>query len=68
MAKMNWGRNSQRQLMQRHGIEPLDGDDSFLRPAFQPRPVIKFRKRLSKEEQREQAAAAFIAWRDRQQP
>jgi hypothetical protein len=69
MSRMNWGRVHQRRIMHEHGCESVDGETpgSMLRimgpPKHRPRP-----RKLSKEELRAQAAAAFVAWRERQQP
>ena len=60
-ARMNWSRIDSRDRMQRQGVEdikdktPLGGQ-----PPKQPR------RKLSKAELREQATAAFLAWREGQ--
>jgi hypothetical protein len=59
-GRVNWTRISSRNRMQRQGVEdvkgktPLDGQPP------------KIRRRLSKAELREEAAAAFLAWREGQ--
>ncbi len=60
-ARVNWARISSRNRMRRQGVEdikgktPLDGQ-----PPKQPR------RKLGNAELREQAAAAFLAWREGQ--
>ena len=66
MSRMNWSRDHGRRLMLSHGVEPAREEDTFVRPLLH-RPA-RFRRRLSKEELRQQADAALIAWRERQQP
>ena len=57
---VNWARLSSRKRMQRQGVEDIKGKTP---PGGQP-PNI--RRKLSKAELREQAAAAFLAWREGQ--
>jgi hypothetical protein len=57
---VNWTRISSRNRMRRQGVEDIKGK----RPLDGQPP--KFRRRLSKAELREQAAAAFLAWREGQ--
>jgi hypothetical protein len=57
---VNWTRISSRNRMQRQGVEDIKGRTPL---GGQPR---KIRRRLSKAELREQAAAAFLAWREGQ--
>jgi len=59
-GRVNWARISSRNRMRQQGVEdkgktPLGGQ-----PPKQPR------RKLSKAELREQAAAAFLAWREGQ--
>jgi hypothetical protein len=54
---MNWSRISSRDRMQRQGVEDIKGKTPLVgRPP-------KIRRKLSKTELRQQAAAAFLAWR-----
>jgi hypothetical protein len=57
---VNWTRLSSRNRMQRQGVEDIKGKTPL---GGQP-PNI--RRKLSKAELREQAAAAFLAWREGQ--
>jgi hypothetical protein len=67
MGRMNWSRDHDRRRMRSRGIENARADeDTIVRPLL--RRSKPFRRRLSKEELREQATAAFMAWRERQQP
>jgi hypothetical protein len=59
-AHVNWARLSSRNRMQRQGVEDIKGKTPLVR---QP-PNI--RRKLSKAELLEQAAAAFLAWREGQ--
>jgi hypothetical protein len=59
-GRVNWTRISSRNRMQRQGVEDIKGKTSL---GGQP---PKIRLRLSKAELREQAAAAFLAWREGQ--
>ena len=55
---VNWSRKSSRDRMRRQGVEDIKGKMPLVgQPAKQPR------RKLSKAELREQAAAAFLAWR-----
>ena len=58
MARVNWSRKATRDRMRRQGLEDIDGKV----PLF-AQPPKKPRRKLSKAELREQAAAAFVAWR-----
>jgi hypothetical protein len=57
-GRMNWSRIGSRDGMRRKGIEDIKGKMPL---------VVQFpklpRRKLSKAELREQAAAAFLAWR-----
>jgi hypothetical protein len=55
-GRVNWTRISSRNRMRRQGVEDIKGTTPL---GGQP-PKIR---RLSKAELREQAAAAFLAWR-----
>jgi hypothetical protein len=57
---VNWTRISSRNRIQRQGVEDIKGKTPL---GGQP---PKIRRRLSKAELREQAAAAFLAWREGQ--
>jgi hypothetical protein len=58
---VNWTRINIRKRMQRQGVEDVKGKTPLgSEPPKQPR------RRLSKAELREQAAAAFLAWREGQ--
>ena len=59
-GRVNWVRLSSRNRMQRQGVEDIKGKTPL---GGQP-PNI--RRKLSKAELREQAAAAFLAWREGQ--
>jgi hypothetical protein len=59
-AHVNWARPSSRNRMQRQGVEDIKGKTPLV---GQP-PNI--RRKLSKAELLEQAAAAFLAWREGQ--
>jgi hypothetical protein len=56
---MNWSRIASRDRMWRQGVEDIDDGKV---PLF-AQPPKKPRRKLSKAELREQAAAAFLAWR-----
>jgi hypothetical protein len=60
MTGRNWTRISGRARMQRQGVEDIKGKTPL---SGQP---TKIRRRLSKAELREQATAAFLAWREGQ--
>ena len=66
MSKMNWSRDHDRRRMRIHGIEAARDEDTIVRPLL--RRPFRPRRRLSKEELREQATAALLAWRERKQP
>jgi len=58
-GRVNWSRLASRNRMRRQGVEDINGKmPLFAEPPKKPR-----RKKLSKAELREQAAAAFLAWR-----
>ena len=57
-GRVNWSRMKQRSLMRRRGIEDIKGTMPLV-----AEPPKKPRRKLSKAELREQAAAAFLAWR-----
>jgi hypothetical protein len=60
-GRVNWSRINSRNRMQRQGVEDIKGKTPLVgQPPKQPR------RRLSKAELREQAAAAFLAWRERE--
>ena len=61
-ARVNSARISIRNRMRRQGVEDVKGKTPFVldQPPKQPR------RKLSKAELREQAAAAFLAWREGQ--
>src|SRR5215831_3308009 len=61
MVRANWSSIASRNRMRRQGVEDIRG--------AMPRvtePPKKPRRKLSKAELREQAAAAFLAWREGQ--
>jgi hypothetical protein len=55
-SRMNWSRTDSRDRMQRQGVEDIKGKTPLVPPKQR-------RRKLSKAELREQAAAAFLAWR-----
>jgi hypothetical protein len=58
MGRMNWSRIATRDRMRRQGVEDVKGKMPLVvEPPKQPR------RKLSKGEVRQQAAAAFLAWR-----
>jgi len=57
MGRMNWSHIDSRARMRRQGVEDVKGKTPLV---DQP---PKIRRKLSKTELREQAAAAFLAWR-----
>ena len=59
-GRVNWSRISSRDRMRRQGVEDIKGKTPL---GDQP---PKIRRRVSKAELREQAAAAFLAWREGQ--
>jgi hypothetical protein len=58
-SRTNWKRIQQRRLMRRQGVEDVKGGTPIVTTPANKQP----RRRLSKAELREQAAAAFLAWR-----
>jgi hypothetical protein len=60
MTGRNWTRINIRNRMQRQGVEDIKGKT----PLDNQPP--KIRRRLSKAELREEAAAAFLTWREGQ--
>ena len=58
MGRMNWSHIDSRARMLRQGVEDVKGKTPLV--VDQP---PKIRPKLSKAELREQAAAAFLAWR-----
>ena len=58
-GRVNWVRLSSRNRMQRQGVEDIKGKT----PLVLDRPPKQPRRKLSKAKLREQAAAAFLAWR-----
>jgi hypothetical protein len=61
-GRVNWTRITNRNRMRRHGVEDIRGKT----PLVLDQPPKQHRRRLSKAELREQAAAAFLAWREGQ--
>ena len=59
-GRVNWSRINSRNRMQRQGVEDVKGKTPL---GDQP---PKVRRTLSKTKLREQAEAAFLAWRERQ--
>jgi len=57
---VNWSQTSNRKRMHRQGIEDIKGKT----PLVRDRPPKQRRSKLSKAELREQAEAAFVAWRE----
>ena len=57
MTRANWSRINSRNRMRRQGVEDVKGKMPVVGPAS------KARQKLSKAELREQAEAAFLAWR-----
>jgi hypothetical protein len=58
-ARVNWSRISSRNRMRRQGVEDVKGKMPVV---IDPTPKVR-RHKLSKAELREQAEAAFLAWR-----
>jgi hypothetical protein len=57
-GRVNWSRITNSNRMRRQGVEDIKGKTPVVgQPPKQPR------RKLSKAELREQAAAAFLAWR-----
>ena len=63
MTRTNWARHNLRDRMRRYGTELAKDDPLVMRPMLRRKPR---KRQLSKDELREQAAAAFLAWRERQ--
>ena len=59
MTGRNWARLGNRNRMRRQGVEDIKGKT----PLVLDQPPKQPRRKLSKAELREQAAAAFLAWR-----
>jgi hypothetical protein len=60
-GRINWRRLGDRDRMRRQGVEDVKGGTPvIIEPAKTPR------RKLSKAELREEAAAAFLAWREGQ--
>jgi hypothetical protein len=59
-GRVNWTRISSRNRMRRQGVEDIKGKT----PLVPDQPPKQHRRRLSKAELREQAEAAFLAWRE----
>ena len=59
-GRLNWSRIITRDRMQRQGVEDINGKIPVVGTA------PKIRLKLSKAELRQQAAAAFLAWRSDQ--
>ena len=60
MTGRNWTGIGNRNRMQRQGVEDIKGKI----PLVLDQPPKQPRRKLSKAELREQAAAAFLAWRE----
>src|SRR6516165_8206659 len=60
-GRVNWSRLASRKRMRRQGVEDVKGATPI-----EVQPLKKPRRKLSKAELREQAAAAFLAWREGQ--
>ena len=61
-GRVNWTRISNRNRMRLQGVEDIKGKT----PLVLDQPPKQPRRKLSKAELREQAAAAFLAWREGQ--
>ena len=59
-GRVNWSAIASRRLMRRRGAEDVKGATPIVAPPVNNQPR---RRKLSKAELREQAAAAFLAWR-----
>jgi hypothetical protein len=59
MGRMNWSHIDSRARMLRQGVEDVKGKT----PLVLDQPPKQPRRKVSKTELREQAAAAFLAWR-----
>jgi hypothetical protein len=62
-GRMNWSRIGSRDRMHRQGVEDVKGKTPVVLAQPQKKPP---RRKLGKAELREQAAAAFLAWREGQ--
>ena len=60
-GRVNWARQSSRNRMRRQGVD-IKGKTPLVLDQLPKQP----RRKLSKAEFREQAAAAFLAWREGQ--
>ena len=58
-GRVNWTRISNRNRMRRQGVEDIRGKTPLVLDQLPKQP----RRKLSKAELREQAEAAFLAWR-----
>jgi hypothetical protein len=61
-GRVNWTQISSRKRMRRQSVEDIKGTT----PLVLDQPPKQPRRKLSKAELREQAAAAFLAWREGQ--
>jgi hypothetical protein len=61
-GRVNWTRISSRNRMRRQGVEDIKGKT----PLVLDQPPKQPRRKISKAELREQATAAFLAWREGQ--
>jgi hypothetical protein len=61
-GRMNWSRIGSRDRMNRQGVEDIKGKT----PLVLDQPPKQPRRKLGKAGLREQAAAAFLAWREGQ--
>ena len=60
-GRTNWSQIASRNRMQRQGVQDIKGKMPLV-----AEPPKKPRRKLSKAELRQQAAAAFLAWREGQ--
>jgi hypothetical protein len=56
-GRVNWSRIASRKRMRQQGVEDRKDKPQVIEPSKKPR------RKLSKAELREQATAAFLAWR-----
>ena len=61
--RINWSRSNSRDRMHQQGVENKKAEASFVDPLLKKEPR---KRRPSKTELREQATAAYLAWRARQ--
>ena len=61
-GRVNWSRIKSRDRMRRQGVEDIKGETPLILGRHQKQP----RRKLSKAELREEAEAAFLAWREGQ--